>query len=370
MTEKAYDPFAEEFIDADIDNDAQLNVPPFEVAEAEEPEAPTPEPVPAPEPPATPTEEDIEEREDLEGGGSYVIRKVNKGAGRKYQAQVTPIEGNVQFYYNDTKQGLLREVLKAQVHATTKIHQQERRWKTSAQPVVKTGRNLTSEERIHANELFQTDAVAAQEYIQEILTGQTKADRAATAQAQKEATEKAEAEKALEIYRRAALEFFTARPAYDPTENNRFVLVNFMCEKFFGQGIARTAESMLDGENKLLYHGFITSQNFCQAYDVLNAKGFLDLKAPTPTAAPAATATVRIDPPAKPQTPAIVAPAPVIRRPRVTGLKANQGSVEPENSPTPTPADELDKLDMLSDEELRELTYGKNGFVARMARGE
>lgn len=353
--EFADDPFADTpDVDLEVD-ELDDDAPVFTVMDAP-PEEPVPPPIAQPVP-----VEDEEEREDLEGGGSYVIKKVNKGAGRKYQAQVTPVEGNVQFYYNDTKQGLLREVLKAQVHATTKIHQQEQRWKNST---VKTGRDLTTEEKAKANELYQTDPVAATEFIREIETGQTKADKQAESR-------KSEEEKYLTMYRSAAIEFFTARPNYDPTENNRFLIVNFMSKKYFGQGIERNDQALLDGENRLLVSNLLTGPNFCQAYDVLNADGLLDVKTPPKTTPPvAAPETPRIETPANKQTPTPVA-APVIQRPRrVTGLKPNQGTVDPENSATPTPADDLDALDSLSDDQLRELTFGKGGFMHRLKNGE
>lgn len=360
-----FEEFADDpFVDApDVEiEDLEDDAPVFTVMDA-----PPEEPVPAPVAQPIPVVEDEEEREDLEGGGSYVIKKVNKGAGRKYQAQVTPVEGNVQFYYNDTKQGLLREVLKAQVHATTKIHQQEQRWKNSA--TVKTGRELTAEEKIHANELYQTDPVAANEFIREIESGVTKADKQAAAD--QEIFERLDARRMDE-----SRKFVHSNPTFTGNIPNQFQLINWMCEKFLGRRTSAAAAikaevpKMTHDEFELTAKDVFTADNLSKAFFALSSRGLLDLE-PTPTPPPvAAPAPPRIETPANKQTPTPVS-APVIRRPqRVTGLKPNQGTVDPENSAVPTPADDLDALDSLTDDQLRELTFGKGGFMHRLKNGE
>lgn len=337
----------------------------------EEPEIPAPEPPPPPQPPAAepePDEPPVTEYK-TEDGGYVRISKVNK-KGYKYQLEVKPVEGNANYFYGNTMKEMLGELAKAQAHATAKIRQQNTEIKKLREPQApaRKGRELTPEETAKANELAKTDFAGAQEYIETIRTGLSKADR-------EQAAQEAEARRFQEIQQVESDKFLKARPAFYPFDggSNRFQIISWMCQKFLGRPASATgfatdqdSQELLVDESELIVKGFFTATNLCKAFDVLDSRGLLE-KAPTPTPAPVVqpppSVPPRIEPTPRPQ-------AQPVRR--VTGIRVSEAASEPSAQPTPTPDDLEKQVDevmndpKISDAEKQRLVYGKGGFLDRM----
>lgn len=321
------------------------------------------EPVAPPEPEPEPESEEPKIAEYRTADGSICrVSKVSKGPGRKYQAEVKPVEGNSQYFYSDTKDGLLAELVKAQANATAAIHRMSQAAKPAPPKPKKKGRDLTTEERAKYNEIHMSDPVAALEFREEITSGMSKAERDAANVEEDLAAQHAEAQEYLAKYKTATSAFLAARPFYaDPEDQNRWQMINWMSQKFLGSAIDSTQESLNVTEDILLKNGYITSANLCKAFDVLTSNGLLE-KAPTETTAPPPPVN-RIDSQPRPVTNST---KPVPAKPKVTGLPVRSGSSIPDAPPVPTPADLEAQFDAMPEDEKARAVYGKDGFLRRM----
>jgi hypothetical protein len=337
------------------------------VVETETGPVPHTEPKPAQQPAQPP----FERAKTLPDGSSYRIAKVDKGPARKWMAEVKPVEGNSQYFYGETKDDCFEEVVKAQTHASVLIRKQGQQLKARpsepAQPVQKTGRDLTAEERAHANQLAANgDIVAAQEYIQEIESGLSKAERRAreSAAEEKNATINVQGESA---------RFIEARPKYFGSNDNYFLLVNWLHEKKFGQPIQPTADGIGDGVARLYYGGHYTAQNLCAAFDALDARGLLDREPNSNPAPVEPPVPARIEPTVPPAPPA-AAPVAQVRRPtKVTGIRPSQSSSGPTAAPVPEPDDVANQFEELASKDpevAATYVYGKGGFLERLRDGQ
>lgn len=320
-----------------------------------------PELVDTPEPEITPEPAQPESVEPVifsNPDGSYTrMEKTSKG----WKATVDIGSGGQQDYYGKTKDELIQNILKAQLHATKKIREQNRAIKlgvgdelptektTTARVENAIGRELTADEKIELKLQLETDPDKAFDNWFVKRTGHTLDELVARANR----GDKAQRELYMEGVHK---QFLAENPTYfpDPEFENYNSLIAYLAKNKLRRTLKKGQESEVI--DTLVENGFYTASNLEEAFTELSEAGLL-LSAPRTPEKPAA--------PAVPAPSAPAAPERIVRtetRPRA-GLGITNREASPARVPEPTPPS-VDDLNSLSTEEINKL-YEQSMALAR-----
>lgn len=326
------------------------------------PTEPTQEPAPTPEP------EDAPRVYQIDGGGTLALEKGNKG----WQATLdTGIDGvRNQVFYGKTKDELLLNLSKAQLHATKKIRSQDQKIKLGdpapstptappvpGQPVAV--RDLTADERFEYKTLLDSDPVRAHDYYNEKRYGlnpEQFAQRLNESLNIKKQTTVNEANSRAERFVETNKDFYP-----DPEGKNYLTMVRYLGRNYLNRAVTQaTASATVEA---LAEAGHWTIENLEAAKDDLNESGLLLSKPAAPTQAPPVAVTPQAEPvpPVTPPAPPRVIPP--VERPRAANLglrvAGNAPAVAPETAPS------VDDPSNLSDAELEQVMLNLKQSRAR-----
>jgi len=241
---------------------------------------PEPEPEPVAPQPQYVQEVEPDEPEVIENpdGSSIRIEKSSKG----WKGTVDIGYGSTQVFYGKTKNELLKNLMVAQLNATKKIREQNKKIKlgtveeapTVQQVERQTGRKLTADEVFEIKTLMESDPDKALDTWFEKRTGQ-----AVDALVQKVDKGQA-ASNALEM-ESVNKEFLAACPGYYPDQHyeNFNSLITYLAKHKLRRGRRVGDESQI--LEALVIAGHYTASNLEEAYEELTEAGLL-IKAPRP----------------------------------------------------------------------------------------
>lgn len=324
--------------------------PPIPLAELTEPVVP---------PPVDPELDGTPRVFPVDGGGTLTMEKGSKG----WQATLTAPGVKDQVYYGKTKDELLVNFGKAQLHATKKIRSQDEKLKLGGEPTPTsqplapnspiTVRELTADERFEYKTLLDSDPVRALDYYNEKRFGLSPEQ---FAQRLNESTV-TRTQTAESLANATASQFVLNNKDFypDPEGVNYLKMVRYLGRQYMNRTVSKTnaSQTVLDMQQA----GHWTIENLEAAKDDLNESGLL-LEKPaisTPTQEP--PAPVAVTPQAPPAAP-VVPPVPAgaitpTERPRAANLGLREAGAPA--TPAPAPAPSVEDPSRLSDAELEQV---------------
>jgi predicted RNase H-like HicB family nuclease len=319
---------------------------------------PEPEPEPAPAPPQ-PEPEPEEPIILTNPDGSYTrMEKSSKG----WKATVDIGTGSSQVFYGKTKDELIQNILTAQLNATKKIREQNKKIKlgtveeatpTVAQTEKILGRKLTADESFEIKTMFEADPDKALDTWFQKRTGSTVDQLLDKAEKGQRASNELSMEQ-------ANREFLAANPTYygDEKYENFNSIVTYLVKHKLRRG--RKAGDEQQVLQDLVSNGHYTASNLEEAFTELTEAGLL-------LSAPRAPEKKETPAPPAPEPPA--APERIVRtetRPRA-GLGITSREVTPTRTadPTPPPVEDFNKL---TDEQLEALIAAERKKVLASRR--
>ena len=323
----------------------------IEAAEAELNQPPVPvEPAAAPAVEPPPVETEGPEVYEYEDGSKVVIEAVPTGL----KATLSIGMGGDQVFYGQDREGLLQQLLAAQLNATRKIRDQNKQLKTKvvAQPVATAPapkvRELTADDKFAIKNLMADDPSAALEELIKRKTGRSLEELASTAEEGRRAS--------IALYcDTEARAFLEDHPRYLSHNENYMMLIGYLAKSKLG--VELTNSNVNEVMEQLPARGFFTRQSLDEAYQALTSDGLLELEPEEPElppeVPPAPAAPVAAQPAPTPAAPAAPASVPAgipqgTPRPRVPsiafGVQTPASSPETEPGTKGPSADELDAL--------------------------
>lgn len=340
----------------DLDEDINDQDPVLAPQENLDPEIIETPPVVDPTPP--PEEPEEPETMDLEDGTQLVLSK-DKGV---WVGSVVGRAGSAQVYKGATKNKLILEVLKAQANATKKIREQNAKLKfgsAPAKPVAQQQapqatpvRQLTADEIFEYKTLWESDPVAANDFLLQKTRGVTM-DQVLTL-AQQGAQQGNYAANQL-IAEQANKTFLANNPDYYPDENslNFKLLIRWLGKFKLGEAVRSGEEEA--AFTKLISAGQYTAENLEEAFQDLNNDGLM-IQVPRQPKTPSPE-TVEPPPPVAVQHEPAPAPRPDSRivsqvtRPRAA-LGIGRNDVTPIKPPESPNAPSAEDFENMTDEEV------------------
>ena len=291
----------------------------------------------------------------VDGGGTLTMEKGSKG----WQATLTAEGLKDQVYYGKTKDELLLNFGKAQLHATKKIRAQDQKLKLGdpvpspvaappppGQPI--SVRELTADERFEYKTLLDSDPVRALDFYNEKrygLTPEQFAQRLNQPLVTHQQTTQSNANATASRFVDTNKDFYP-----DPEGSNYLTMVRYLGRNYLNRVVTKsTASATVEA---LQEAGFWTLENLEAAKDDLNESGLLLSKPVASTPAPIEPVAV---PPQPAPVPPVAAPVPPRAIPPVERPRAANLGLRVQGAPAPTPdpaALSVDDPSNMSDEDL------------------
>jgi hypothetical protein len=323
-----------------------------------QPSAPSEEPIVEPQPPAPEPEPEGPEVFEVEDG----TVTMEKEKGQWKAVLVNKTGGNPQIYWGKTRNELFLNMAKAQLNATAKIRELNKKVRTAkpAPPPVPqtptpTSRQLTADEAFEIKALWESDPAAALDKLVKLRTNLTLEDLVAKAQRGEQASFNLDSEA-------VAKEFLARNPDYysDPNNQNFSKLIKWIGEARLGKVVTEGNQEQIF--NELCETGNFTVDNLEAAFEDLSEEGKL-VKPRAPKPSPPVEVLPEPVPAPASTTPRIVKTE---TRPRAAlGIRPSDVSATPPPQTPTAPTDE--DFNNLPDDELDRLLKASLN-VARKAR--
>ncbi|HEX2639178.1 MAG TPA: hypothetical protein VHL50_01340 [Pyrinomonadaceae bacterium] len=331
-------------------------------------DTPVPEPVPDPAPAPTPVPDDGAP-EVIEGpnGEKITIERSKKGWKTSIE---DPDGGNPEVFYGSTQKELLQRLAVGKANATRQIRKLNRKIKIGETPVQTTEptqQTATPQVRqLSADEIFQIKTELAADPDKALQSWFQKRTGLSLEQLVKLAQEGQAAKESLDA-EAVANEFMTQNPDYYGWQSNFIAIVGYLSKNKLNRVMPETHEAANETVGLLYHKGFWTVQHLTEAYEELNESGLIR---PAPKATVAETPAEPAPAPAAPAEPATPSSGRIVRTttaPRAgLGIRTRETSNAPApNTDKPLTAEEIGKLDDLSDAEVDRLMT-----AARQARAQ